>query len=80
MALRNLFSPRYRLLLLALVPILRPTIMLGKLDAAAVTDNKYQSLREIDLHLREKLGLPDNSVDRSIDSLFSPGSSQKCPH
>jgi general secretion pathway protein D len=46
--------------------------MLGKVDAAAVTDNKFQSLREIDLHLREKLGLPDNGEDRSIDNLFSP--------
>lgn len=55
-----------------LLVFLRPTIMLGKVDAAAVTDNKYQSLREIDLHLREKLGLPDNGEDRSIDSLFSP--------
>lgn len=57
-----------------LLVFLRPTIMLGKVDAAAVTDNKYQSLREIDLHLREKLGLPDTGVDRSIDSLFSPRS------
>jgi general secretion pathway protein D len=55
-----------------LLVFLRPTIMLGKVDAAAVTDNKYQSLREIDLHLREKLGLPDSGEDRSIDSLFSP--------
>ena len=55
-----------------LLVFLRPTIMLGKVDAAAVTDNKYQSLREIDLHLREKLGLPDNGANRSIDSLFSP--------
>jgi general secretion pathway protein D len=57
-----------------LLVFLRPTIMLGKVDAAAVTDNKYQSLREVDLHIREKLGLPDNGEDRSIDSLFSPGS------
>ena len=57
-----------------LLVFLRPTIMLGKVDAAAVTDNKYQSLREIDLHLREKLGLPDDGTDRSIDSLFSPES------
>ncbi|EBA01025.1 type II secretion system secretin GspD [Marinobacter sp. ELB17] len=55
-----------------LLVFLRPTIMLGKVDAAAVTDNKYQSLREIDLHIREKLGLPDNGEDRSIDGLFSP--------
>jgi general secretion pathway protein D len=55
-----------------LLVFLRPTIMLGKVDAAAVTDNKFQSLREIDLHLREKLGLPDNGEDRSIDNLFSP--------
>jgi general secretion pathway protein D len=55
-----------------LLVFLRPTIMLGKVDAAAVTDNKFQSLREIDLHIREKLGLPDKGADRSIDSLFSP--------
>ena len=55
-----------------LLVFLRPTIMLDKVDAAAVTDNKYQSLREIDLHIREKLGLPDSGVDGSIDSLFSP--------
>ena len=55
-----------------LLVFLRPTIMLGKVDAAAVTDSKYQSLKEVDLHIREKLGLPDNGEDRSIDSLFSP--------
>lgn len=55
-----------------LLVFLRPTIMLGKADAIAATDEKFQSLWEINLGVREKLGLPDPERPPTKDSLFRP--------
>ena len=55
-----------------LLVFLRPTIMLGKADAVAATDEKFQSLWEINLGVRKKLGLPDPERPPTKDSLFRP--------
>ena len=55
-----------------LLVFLRPTIMLGKADAVAATDEKLQSLWEINLGVRKKLGLPDPERPPTKDSLFRP--------
>lgn len=55
-----------------LLVFLRPTIMLGKADAVAATDEKFQSLWEINLGVRRKLGLPDPERPPTKDSLFRP--------
>lgn len=55
-----------------LLVFLRPTIMLGKADAVAATDEKFQSLWEINLGVRKKLGLPDPEGPPTKDSLFRP--------
>jgi general secretion pathway protein D len=57
-----------------LLVFLRPTIMLGKADAVAATDEKFQSLWEINLGVRKKLGLPDPERPPTKDSLFRPRS------
>lgn len=57
-----------------LLVFLRPTIMLGKADAVAATDEKFQSLWEINLGVRKKLGLPDPERPPTKDSLFRPQS------
>lgn len=57
-----------------LLVFLRPTIMLGKADAIAATDEKFQSLWEINLGVRKKLGLPDPERPPTKDSLFRPQS------
>lgn len=53
-----------------LLVFLRPTIMLGKEDAAAATTEKYNRLWDVDLEVREKLGLPVQGQQPSVDSLF----------
>ncbi|MBD3656692.1 MULTISPECIES: type II secretion system secretin GspD [Marinobacter] len=58
-----------------LLVFLRPTIMLDKVDAVAATEDKYNSLWEVDLGIREKLGMPQPEERPAIDTLFSPGSS-----
>lgn len=55
-----------------LLVFLRPTIMLGKADAVAATDDKFESLWEINLGVRKKLGLPDPESPPTKDSLFQP--------
>ena len=55
-----------------LLVFLRPTIMLGKADAVAATDEKFPSLWEINLGVRKKLGLPDPERPPTKDSLFRP--------
>ena len=57
-----------------LLVFLRPKIMLGKADAVAATDEKFQSLWEINLGVRKKLGLPDPERLPTKDSLFRPQS------
>ncbi|MEO9587869.1 MULTISPECIES: type II secretion system secretin GspD [Marinobacter] len=57
-----------------LLVFLRPKIMLGKADAVAATDEKFQSLWEINLGVRKKLGLPDPERPPTKDSLFRPQS------
>ncbi|WP_417686854.1 type II secretion system secretin GspD [Pseudidiomarina gelatinasegens] len=58
-----------------LLVFLRPTIMLDKVDAVAATEDKYNSLWEVDLGIREKLGMPQPEERPAIDTLFNPGSS-----
>ncbi len=53
-----------------LLVFLRPTIMLDKAKAAEVTDDKYEGLWEINLGVREKLGLPDEKDQPDIETLF----------
>ncbi|MBO6851047.1 MAG: type II secretion system secretin GspD [Marinobacter sp.] len=56
-----------------LLVFLRPKIMLDKADAVAMTSEKYNSLWEINLGVREKLGLPKVDERPEIETLFSPG-------
>lgn len=55
-----------------LLVFLRPTIMLGKAESIAATDKKFQSLWEINLGVRRKLGLPDPERPPTKESLFNP--------
>lgn len=57
-----------------LLVFLRPKIMLGKADAVAATDEKYKALWEVNLNVREKLGLPSADERPAIDELFDPNS------
>lgn len=57
-----------------LLVFLRPKIMLGKADAVAATDKKYKALWEVNLNVREKLGLPSADERPAIDDLFDSGS------
>ncbi len=47
-----------------------PTIMLGKADAVAATTEKFNRLWDVNLEVREKLGLPQEESDPSVDMLF----------
>lgn len=60
-----------------LLVFLRPTIMLGKADAVAATEIKYRDLWEVDLDVREKLGLPSKGEQPPIGDLFDAGSSER---
>lgn len=53
-----------------LLVFLRPTIMLGKTEAVAVTDDKFQELWEVNLDIREKLDLPPAQTNPDIEVLF----------
>ncbi len=53
-----------------LLVFLRPTIMLGKAESVAATDDKYKALWEVNLGVREKLGLPVDEETPPIDQLF----------
>ncbi len=53
-----------------LLVFLRPTIMLGKTEAVAVTDDKFQELWEVNLNIREKLDLPPAQANPDIEVLF----------
>lgn len=56
-----------------LLVFLRPKIMLDKADAVAMTSEKYNSLWEINLGVRKKLGLPEVDERPEIETLFNPG-------
>ncbi|KMQ74990.1 type II secretion system secretin GspD [Marinobacter subterrani] len=60
-----------------LLVFLKPTIMLGKADAVAATDVKYRELWDVNLNVREKLGLPKRGAQPPIDELFDAGSSTR---
>lgn len=60
-----------------LLVFLKPTIMLGKADAVAATDVKYRELWDVNLNVREKLGLPKRGAQPPIDALFDAGSSTR---
>jgi len=53
-----------------LLVFLRPTIMLGKTEAVAVTDDKFQELWEVNLDIRKKLKLPPAEANPDIEVLF----------
>ena len=53
-----------------LLVFLRPTIMLDKAESTAATDGKYRTLWEVNLGIREKLGLPERGERPPIESLF----------
>ena len=53
-----------------LLVFLRPTIMLGKTEAVAVTEDKFQELWEVNLDIREKLNLPPAEANPDIEVLF----------
>jgi general secretion pathway protein D len=53
-----------------LLVFLRPTILLDKAESTAATDGKYRALWEVNLGIREKLGLPERGERPPIESLF----------
>ncbi len=53
-----------------LLVFLRPTIMLGKDESVAATTEKFNRLWDVDLSVREKLGLPAPDQQPSVDMLF----------
>ncbi|EON94087.1 type II and III secretion system protein [Marinobacter lipolyticus SM19] len=56
-----------------LLVFLRPKILLDKADSVAMTSEKYNGLWEVNLGVREKLGLPEAGQQPEIDTLFNPG-------
>ncbi len=53
-----------------LLVFLRPSIMLGKDESVAATTEKFNRLWDVDLSVREKLGLPAPDQQPSVDMLF----------
>ncbi|QSP94439.1 type II secretion system secretin GspD [Marinobacter salinisoli] len=53
-----------------LLVFLRPTIMLGKLEAVAVTEDKFNELWDVNLDMRDKLKLPKAEINPEVDVLF----------
>lgn len=74
--LGRLFSSESRTMIKRnLLVFLRPTILFNKGDSVAATDEKYRGLWEVNLGIREKLGLPTDIGDQpAIESLFRSGS------
>ncbi|WP_152206434.1 type II secretion system secretin GspD [Marinobacter changyiensis] len=74
--LGRLFSSESRTMIKRnLLVFLRPTILFNKGDSVAATDEKYRGLWEVNLGIREKLGLPtDIGEQPGIDTLFRPDS------
>lgn len=56
-----------------LLVFLRPTIMLDKGATVAATDKKYNGLWEVNLGVREKLGLTGDKNQPPIETLFDAG-------
>jgi general secretion pathway protein D len=59
-----------------LLVFLRPTIMLDKGDTVAATNDKYEGLWEVNLGVREKLGLTGSANQPPIETLFKAGSAE----
>ncbi|MBU2955211.1 type II secretion system secretin GspD [Marinobacter sp. F3R08] len=53
-----------------LLVFLRPKIMLGKEEAIAATTEKFNQLWDVDLSVREKLGIPSPEQRPNVDMLF----------
>ncbi len=58
-----------------LLVFLRPKIMLGKEEAVAATSDKFNQLWDVNLNIREKLGVPTEEQRPTVDALFEGGSS-----
>ncbi|RBW48232.1 type II secretion system secretin GspD [Marinobacter sp. F3R11] len=56
-----------------LLVFLRPRILLGKEDAVAATSEKFNKLWDVNLDIRNKLGLPEVDSNTNVDVLFNPG-------
>lgn len=56
-----------------LLVFLRPKIMLDKEEAVAVTSEKFDQLWDINLGIREKLGVPAEEQRPTADTLFEDG-------
>ncbi|MBQ0813518.1 MAG: type II secretion system secretin GspD [Marinobacter sp.] len=56
-----------------LLVFLRPKILLGKTEAVAATSEKFNKLWEVNLDIRNKLGLPEMQANPDIDILFNTG-------
>ncbi|MTI97131.1 MAG: type II secretion system protein GspD [Marinobacter adhaerens] len=59
-----------------LLVFLRPKIMLGKEEAVAATSDKFDQLWDVNLNIREKLGVPTEERRPTVDALFEGGSSR----
>ncbi|HEA54221.1 type II secretion system secretin GspD [Marinobacter antarcticus] len=59
-----------------LLVFLRPKIILGKGDAIAATSEKFNKLWNVNLDIRDKLGLPEMNTNPDIDVLFNTGQSR----
>ncbi|GGE58136.1 type II secretion system protein D [Streptosporangium jomthongense] len=59
-----------------LLVFLRPKIMLGKAEAVAATSEKFNRLWEVNLDIRNKLGMPEMKAGPDVNVLFDSGSSQ----
>jgi general secretion pathway protein D len=59
-----------------LLVFLRPKIMLGKEEAVAATSDKFNQLWDVNLNIREKLGVPTEEQRPTVDALFEGGSSR----
>ena len=53
-----------------LLVFLRPKIMLGKEEAVAATSDKFNQLWDVNLNIREKLGMPTEEQRPTVDALF----------
>ncbi|AXS82461.1 type II secretion system secretin GspD [Marinobacter sp. Arc7-DN-1] len=59
-----------------LLVFLRPKIMLGKEEAVAATSDKFNRLWDVNLDIREKLGMPTPQQHPSVDALFEEGNTR----
>ena len=59
-----------------LLVFLRPKIMLGKEEAVAATSDKFNQLWDVNLNIREKLGIPTEEQRPTVDALFEDGSTR----